>query len=95
MIVKIAEYTIQEAALDNVLIAIAEFVKEIHAHEPETFYEAYRRQDTLEFIHLMKFPDSNSERAHQQASYTKRFVDILYPVCTKQPMFTDLQELEK
>lgn len=93
MIIKLAEYTIKMDALEKVLTAIEKFVAEIHKNEPNTFYEAFRR-DSCEFVHLMKFPDSDDEKKHASASYTIEFVSILYPNCLKEPVFTDLTIVE-
>lgn len=90
MIIKLAEYTIQEHALDEVCKAIDTFVKAIDAHEQDTFYEAFRREGTNAFVHLMKFPDHDAEERHAQSDYTNTFVEVLYPLCVEKPIFTDL-----
>lgn len=89
MIIKIAEYKVKKDALEKVLKAIRVFVNKIHKHEPKTFYEAYRRSD-LEFTHLMKFPNTQAEEKHASSPYTEKFVNILYPNCETEPVFTDL-----
>jgi quinol monooxygenase YgiN len=93
MIIKIAEYTIKPMALNEVLKAIERFVNEIHANEPNIVYEAYRKGESFDFIHLMKFPDKEAEKNHARADYTKAFVKILYPNCQKEPIFTDLNSV--
>lgn len=93
MIIKLAKYTIKPEALDIVLSAIDMFVKAIRDNEPETFYEAYRKNDTMEFVHLMKFADEVAEKKHSSASYTKDFVSILYPNCVMEPEFIDLDQI--
>ncbi len=90
MIIKIAEYQIKPDELEIVLEAIKEFVANIQSHELNTFYEAFRRGESYEFVHLMKFETPEAEEHHQSAEYTQKFVDILYPRCEKQPVFTDL-----
>ena len=65
--------------MEVVLTAVAEFVAAIRDHEPETTYEAYRRGDTLSFVHFMAFPDAQAEHQHQTAPYTQRFVELLDP----------------
>lgn len=93
MIIKLAEYKVKKKALNIVLKAISDFVRSVHKHESDTFYEAFRRGDTLEFFHLMKFKDHKAEEIHGSASYTSRFVKMLYPNCQKEPTFTDLSTI--
>ena len=90
MIIKIVEYEIKEGKLQVVKAAIEKFTKTIQSHEPQTFYEAYQREDSLEFVHIMKFPDAAAEEAHKGAEYTQDFVKILYPRCEIKPQFTNL-----
>jgi quinol monooxygenase YgiN len=94
MIIKIVEYTIKEKALAEVLAAIEVFVRAVREHESGGFYEAYRKGETLEFVHLMKFPDSKAEETHMNAVYTNVFVKVLYPNCEKEPVFIDLDAIE-
>jgi len=94
MIIKLAEYTIKENELDAVLSAIRTFVTAIYQNEPSTFYEAFRRDKSLDFVHIMKFPDEDAESKHSGATYTDEFVKVLYPRCTKEPVFTDVSEIE-
>lgn len=90
MIHRIAEYRILAGEGAPVTEAVAEFVAAVRAHEPETRYEAYRRGEGLDFIHFMTFPDADAEERHRRASYTARFVEILYPRCEAPPDFTRL-----
>ncbi len=90
MIIKIAKYTIKADKQTIVEAAIRSFVTHIHTNEPNTYYEAYQVAGSMDFIHIMKFPDQGSEHAHAHAPYTQEFVKILYPECTKKPEFIDL-----
>jgi quinol monooxygenase YgiN len=94
MIVKIAENRVKEGELPDVLSAIQKFVRAIRQNEPETFYEAYRRGDTFEFAHLMKFKDETAEKKHRKADHTSEFVSVLYPRCEIEPYFTDVAPIE-
>lgn len=94
MIIKIAEYKVKKEELQTVLPAIRDFVISVRDQEPDTHYEAYRRGDTLEFIHLMKFPDEQAEKKHASADYTEAFTSILYPRCEIKPAFTDLADFK-
>ncbi|MEX0647324.1 MAG: hypothetical protein WD139_06035 [Balneolaceae bacterium] len=42
----------------------------------------------------MAFPDETAQKLHQTADYTKKFVDILYPHCEKEPEFTPIVAIE-
>lgn len=90
MISKIAEYKVKAECITEVLHAIRVFVQTVHFQEPNTFYEAYRKGASLEFVHIMKFPNHTDENTHAHAPYTNEFVKVLYPNCEKQPIFTDL-----
>lgn len=94
MIIKIAEYKVKIDAINDVMKAVEVFMRAIKEHERNTFYEAFRKGDSLEFIHLMKFPNEASEKQHASASYTNEFVKVLYPNCEKEPVFTNLITIE-
>lgn len=90
MIHKLAQYRIREGEEAAVLVAVAEFVAAVGAHEPTTRYEAFRLGEGLDFLHLMTFPDAAAEQRHRDAPYTERFVAALYPRCATPPTFTEL-----
>lgn len=90
MIRKITQYKVKDDQLFEVEQAIQRFVNAIAQAEPETNYAAYRTEDPTVFIHTMAFTDEAAEQAHQQAAYTLKFVDVLYPKCEEQPKFQDL-----
>ena len=69
-------------------------MRAVHINESQTMYHAYRKGDTMEFIHFMQFPDTDAEQKHQNASYTKAFTEIIYPRCIHEPRFTDLSEIK-
>lgn len=90
MIRRLAEYTVRQDELETVLEAVRTFVAAVRKHEPRTTYDAYRRGTSPSFVHVMAFPDQASERRHQRAQHTERFVEVLYPRCTDPPTFTEL-----
>lgn len=47
----------------------------------------------MSFVHLMAFSDQSDEERHQTAPYTMDFVEVLYPNCEEQPVFTDLRPI--
>lgn len=94
MIYKITHYRVKEEVVDQTWRAIKKFVGEIKANEPETGYYAYQSNaDPTAFFHAMAFPTLEAEQKHQQAEYTAAFVEVLYPLCTELPEFTDLTQI--
>lgn len=94
MITKLVEYSVKKSSLTIVLGAVKKFVSEIQLNEVDTFYEVYQINDSLDFVHLMKFSNPTDEKKHANASYTDEFVKILYPLCTKEPKFIDLKRIK-
>lgn len=93
MIRKIANYPVREDEIEIVIEAVKEFVAAINENEPGTVYTAYRLGNGASFIHFMAFPGEGEEERHRTAEYTKKFTEILYPLCVAPPEFTDLDLL--
>lgn len=75
---------------------IHEFLRSINKSESRTFYAAYQEAGSkTSFVHVMAFIDARDERNHARAPYTRKFVSILYPQCTKKPVFTELKLVQK
>jgi quinol monooxygenase YgiN len=89
-----AEYRIKAGTLEVVQSAIKEFVAAVHESDPETEYISYQVGDSDRFIHIMVFIDQDARDHHQQADYTARFVEVLYPNCSQLPEFTPLEIVE-
>lgn len=85
-------YKVKEEKLDEVKQAIVDFVNAVEDNELQTsHYVSYSRQDDpLSFVHFMTFENDESRHIHEKAEYTKKFVDVLYPACENEPVFTDL-----
>lgn len=94
MIRLMAEYRIKEGRLGIVQSAIKEFVAAIRAAEAETEYIPFQVGGSDRFIHIMAFLDEDAQQRHQNADYTTRFVEILYPNCSQLPEFTPLKIVE-
>ncbi len=94
MIFKIKRYTIVDGNMDTVLSAITEFLDGIRRHEAEIRYDAYRIKGTTSFIHFMSFPTELAEQHHRNAPHTRKFVEVVYPLCKEQPVITDLDKIE-
>jgi quinol monooxygenase YgiN len=90
MIGKIARYVVKESEIDEVKLAVEEFVGAIKSNEPDTVYHAYQADGDITFVHVMTFSDEDAEERHRTAPYTNSFVDLLYPRCEETPVFSDL-----
>lgn len=91
MLRKMVRYRVHRDKLEKVKEDVGEFVKAISENEPQTVYEAFQADDTVSFIHMMIFPDTNAEKNHRIAPYTMKFVAALYPNCDEPPTFADLR----
>lgn len=95
MIRLIAEYQVKEGTEQEVLSVIREFVATVHREEPYTEYRAFRLGDSRDFLHIMAFPDEAAQKKHQEADYTRRFAEVLYPNCEEEPKFTPVTAIER
>lgn len=93
MIHLLAEYTVRPGSLAEVGSAVETFIEAVRENEPRTEYRAFRRGSTRQFVHLMAFEDESAQKRHQEAPYTLRFVEKLYPNCMEEPVFTPLTEV--
>lgn len=87
----IARYRIKEGSLDEVLTALRSFMATVTVEEPETEYYAFRIANSLEFLHVMSFPDPSAQERHHNASYTLEFIDALYPNCEEMPKYSFIE----
>ncbi len=94
MISRMAKYKVKEECLDRVMEITRKFIQAVKDNEPETKYSIFRKEDGVTFIHVMNFTDSNAEKEHKMASYTKEFVGEIYPLCSSGLDFSDLDFLE-
>ena len=89
-------YKVKKSKINSVKKAIKYFIKEIRRKEPGTlFYRAFQKKDKTSFIHFMSFKNRKAEIKHANSPYCKKFVNILYPNCTKKPVFIDLKLVSK
>jgi len=92
---KMAKFSVKRENLSVAIAAIEEFVSQVKKHEQDTLkYESYQTMEKNEFVHFMCFKDEQAEQHHRNASYTKKFVEVLYPLCEKLPLFTDIKPVE-
>ena len=84
-------YKVKKGAAAEVKAAIERFVLDVKRHDWGTLsYDAFQEDDQT-FVHVISFRDEKSERLHTEADHTNRFVDFLYPLCEKEPIFTELK----
>ena len=94
MISILARYTVksgQELAAENI---VRQFIRQVHANEPDTRYSAWRIRDAADFLHLMTFGSEAAHAAHRAAPYTMKLVADLYPLCVSEPVFDPLYAVD-
>ncbi|MBI3026773.1 antibiotic biosynthesis monooxygenase [Candidatus Woesearchaeota archaeon] len=86
------KYKIKKEEINEAKKAIREFINSVLKNEPGThYYGAYQLNDNVSFVHFMEFRDEKSKKIHENTSYVKKFVSILYPNCVEKPVFTELK----
>ena len=87
-----AIYQVKIDKIDEVRLAVSEFVDAVKENEPGTlFYESYQGKGDLSFFHLMTFEDGVAEELHRQTPHMATFVQKLYPNCEDEPAFVELE----
>ena len=88
-------FEVKKESLETVRTLIKEFVWNIRKNEPATLvYTAWQEKEhPRRFIHLMTFSDEQAQKIHREADYVKAFTDQLYPECTAEPKFVELNHL--
>ncbi|MGH7884350.1 MAG: hypothetical protein ACRENO_01495 [Thermodesulfobacteriota bacterium] len=94
MIKKLVTYKVKKGSEDIVIQSIERFINAIIINEPGTKYEAFKSANEREFIHIMTFPDHISELRHNQAEYTRDFIEDIYLYCEITPQFVDLYAIK-
>lgn len=75
----VAKYTVKAESVKVVKRAIAEFVAEVHKHEPRTLCVIFREEGQHTFVQWMWFENEAAERRHAQARYTQHLAHKLMP----------------
>ena len=85
-------YRVKKEKLDEAKEAIVEFVAAVKVNEPGTLlYQVFEdSKDTEVVLHFMSFEDEYAQTIHRKSSYVKKFVDLIYPLCAEEPVFTSL-----
>lgn len=97
MIRKLVHYEVRKEDLPLVLDAVRAFVDEVARKEGGTArYQAYQHKDApTRFTHFMEFRTPAAEKYHQTTPWVKRFTETLLPRCTKEPVFSEIEVVEK
>jgi len=93
LITKIAEYKVKKAEVEKVIELVAGFVKVVNTEVGTHQYLAYQKPDGVSFIHFMVFENEAAEKQHDDAGYTKEFINELYPLCLNEPKYTSLTKV--
>jgi quinol monooxygenase YgiN len=90
-------YKVKKEKLEEAKEAIVEFVDSVKANEPGTIvYQVLQDgTDTDVLFHFMVFDDEYAQTIHRKSSYVKKFVDLIYPLCAEEPVFTSLNMIRE
>ena len=93
----IVRYKVKPDKLDEAKEAVVEFVDAVKANEPATLvYQVFQdNTDSLILFHFMIFEDEYAQTVHRKSSYVKKFVDLIYPLCAEEPVFTGLHMIRE
>lgn len=96
VISRLAVYTVKKNKVKSVARAVKEFVNDVNRKERGTLmYVAFQKKNSpSEFIHFMVFKNKKAEKMHTKTKHVKKFVDIIYPNSSKEPVFIDLNSLK-
>ena len=85
-------YKVKEDKADEAKEAIFDFVDAVKTNEPATLvYQVFQdNTESLILFHFMVFEDEYAQTLHRKSSYVKKFVDLIYPLCAEEPVFTVL-----
>ena len=88
-------FKVKPEALDETKILIRDYVENIILNEEDTllYRSLQEKEDPTKFIHFMTFKDDFAEQQHSRANYYKEFLEMLYPQCEVEPVYTDLVRL--
>jgi len=85
-------FKVKREHIDEAKKIIIEFIKQIKEQEPGTlFYRCFQeKSDDSSFVHVMTFRNEEDEEIHRHTKYVKNFINRLYPICEKEPEFSEL-----
>jgi quinol monooxygenase YgiN len=93
---ELARYEIRPEALDEVLIAIREFVAHVRANEAGALrYEVWQEKDhPARFVHIFVWKDETANRIHGESAAVKKFAGTLYPKCLAPVEFITYKQID-
>ena len=88
----IIRYRVKKEFVEEAKKRIRGFVTKVKDNEPEILvYESFQSEkDPQEFVHHVKFQTEEAEKFHRRTDYYREFVEILYPLCEREPEFEKL-----
>ena len=89
-----AHYQVTPDGVDDVKVAISEFVHYVAANEPgTTMYAAWQaKDDPTRFVHLFEFADAAAHETHGGSEAVRAFEAVYTPVLADGPVrFTDYE----
>ncbi len=95
-IIKMAIYKVRKDKLKIVLPAVKEFVKAVNKKERgrTLMYSAFQKKGAPhELVHIMIFKDKKAEKAHKKSPHARKFVELISPNSTSEPVFIDMNRL--
>lgn len=97
MIHKFARFQVKTGKVDEALGLIKDFVDEVGRKEGGTAtYTSFQDKDEpTRFTHYMAFRTPSAEEYHRGTAWVKKFVAALYPICEKEPTFTEVVPVKK
>ena len=95
MITKTVEFEALKGKRKKVVEAIQVFTRAVHFSEPGSriYVSLQDRINPDKFLHVMAFENEGAELIHQQAGYTREFVEIINRNCKKDPEFKEYEYL--
>ncbi len=94
-IMQMGIYTVKKNKVKEVVPAVKAFVKTVNKSEHGVLmYTAFQKKTKPhEFIHLMAFKNKKALLAHTKSAHVKKFMEVVYPSMTSEPVFIDLTKL--
>ena len=95
MIAKVVRYRVRPDKVRAAIQATRMFVEAVHMQESSTLrYDAWQeKDDPTRFVHFMVFRDEPAEAHHRATPHVRAYVETLYPLCSEEPRFSDLEAI--
>lgn len=89
MIIKTAEFEALKGKREKIIEAIEIFTRAVHVSEPGSrlYVSLQDKVNPDKFLHVMAFENEGAQLIHQNAGYTREFVQMINLNCKKDPVF--------